>query len=274
MANGLASTSINSDPVTYAEAMDSTQHEAWKGAIEEEFTSILLNNTFTTVNSREAMQLPVKPIRSKLVFKTKHNPDGTIRYKARLVITGYEQTDFGKSYASIRKLTTIRYLISVGGKHGWNIDPLHIVTAFLHPEVDDDDIYIKLPAGWLEVLNTPMIIVRLKKALYGLKQAPQLWHNDINTFLLSLEFTQSQANRNLYLRSAGILMLLYVDDISMLYPEDSTKAALEVKARCSEKYIMTNLGPACQFLGIEIHLEENGIGISLGQKAFIPTIHK
>jgi len=155
-----------------------------------------------------------------------------------------------------------------------------VATAFLNPEVDDDDIYMTLPEGWPEGLNAPTIVVRLKKALYGLKQAPRLWHNDINTFLLSLEFTQSLADPNLYLHSDGILMLLYVDDISMLYPEDATKAAIEVKARLSEEYNITNLGPARQFLGIEIHCEENctststGTGISLGQKAFITMILK
>jgi len=151
-----------------------------------------------------------------------------------------------------------------------------VVTAFLNPEVDEDDIYMPLPEGWPEGLNTPTIIVRLKNALYGLKQAPRLWHNDIQTFLLFLEFTQSQADPNLYLRSDGISMLLCVDDISMLYPKDATDAAIEVKARLSEKYKITNLGLSRQFLGIEIHREENGTGtgISLGQKAFITTILK
>jgi hypothetical protein len=97
-----------------------------------------------------------------------------------------------------------------------------------------------------------MIVIQLKKALYSLKQSPRLWHNDINTFLLSLEFTQSLANPNLYLRSDGILILLYVDDISMLNPRVATKAGIEVKARLSEKYKITNLGQACQFLGIDI----------------------
>jgi hypothetical protein len=140
MANALASTSINSDPFTYAEAMDSPQHEHWKRAMEEECTSILLNNTFTTVNYQEARQLRVKPIGSKWVYQTKYNPDGTIRYKACLVIKGYEQTDFGETDAPVGKLTTFRYLISRVGKYGWNIDHLDVVTAFLNPEVDDDDI--------------------------------------------------------------------------------------------------------------------------------------
>jgi hypothetical protein len=44
----------------------------------------------------------------------------------------------------------------------------------------------------------------------------------------------------------------------------------------SEIYKITNLGPARQFLGIEIHCEENrtGTGISFGQNAFITTILK
>jgi len=75
--------------------------------------------------------------------------------------------------------------------------------------------------------------------------------------LLSLEFAQSQADPNIYLRSDGILMLLYVDDISILYTKDATKAAIKVQARLSEKYKITNLGPARQSLGINIHREEN-----------------
>jgi len=100
----------------------------------------------------------------------------------------------------------------------------------------------------------------------------------INTFLLSLEFKQSLADPNLYLRSDGILMLLYVDNISRLYLEDAIKAAIKVKARLLEKYKITNLGPAPQSLGIEMHREENVTGtdtaISLGQRAFITTILK
>ena len=118
--------------------------------MEEECTSTVLNNTFTTIDSREARQLRVKLIRSKWVYKTKHNPKGTIRYKSRLVVKGYEQTDFGETYAPVGKLTTFRYLISLVGKHGWNIDQLDVVTAFLNPEVNHDDINITLSEGWPE----------------------------------------------------------------------------------------------------------------------------
>jgi hypothetical protein len=159
--------------------------------MEEESTSILLNDTFSALNSREARQLQVKPIGSKWVYKTKHNPDGSSLYKARLDIKGYEQTDFGETYTHVGELTTFRYLISLIGRYGWSMDHLDMFPSFLNPEIDDDHIYMTLPEGWPEGLNAPKIIVRLRKALYGLKQAPRLWHDDINAFLLSLAFTLS-----------------------------------------------------------------------------------
>jgi hypothetical protein len=77
MAEVLASTSINSDPFTHADAMDGPEQDQRKRPMEDECTSILLNNTFTTINFRKAMQLQVKSIGSKWVYKTKHNLDHT-----------------------------------------------------------------------------------------------------------------------------------------------------------------------------------------------------
>jgi hypothetical protein len=45
------------DPFTYAEATEHSQQNHWKRALEEESTSILFNNTFSALSSREARQL-------------------------------------------------------------------------------------------------------------------------------------------------------------------------------------------------------------------------
>jgi len=116
----------------------------------------------------------------------------------------------------------------------------------------------------------PQIILRLSKALYSLKQARQLWHDNINAFLLSLGFTQSSANPNLYLRSDIHPILLYVDDMSMSCPEAATNAEIEVNTKLSAKDQITYLGPVRQFFGVEIH--RNGTRINLGPKASIITI--
>jgi len=135
MAKALGSTSINSEPFTYEQAMDTPQREDWKRAMDEECTSIMLKNTFTTINSREERQLQVKVICSKLVYTIQYNPDGTIRYEAPLVSKGFEQTDIGETYAPVGKLTTFRYLISLVGKYGWNINHLDVVAGFFNPRL-------------------------------------------------------------------------------------------------------------------------------------------
>lgn len=68
---------------------------------------------------------------------------------------------------------------------------MDITTAFLHPQIDRDDILMDLPELDLGDVSDPGIIpnntktVRPRKALYGLKQAPRKWYKEIDSFLRS-----------------------------------------------------------------------------------------
>ena len=111
----------------------------------------------------------------------------------------------------------------------------------------------------------------LRKALYGLKQAPRLWFQDINGYLLSIEFRQLAEDPNLYLQP-GILLILYVDDLLIAYDGNKGKGQ-EVKRLLQAKYKMCDLGAAKRFLGIEIERGEDG-SISIYQRTYIDTILK
>eukprot|EP00253_Pinus_taeda_P032102 PITA_32102 len=57
---------------------------------------------------------------------------------------------------------------------------------------------------------------KLKKALYGLKQAPRAWYERIDSYLMKLGFTRSEANSNLYFKledEKPLILVLYVDDL-------------------------------------------------------------
>ena len=59
-------------------------------------------------------------------------------------------------------------------------------------------------------------VCRLKKALYGLKQAPRAWYGRIDSFLMSLGFTKSKEDSNLYFKimdNEPVILLLNVDDL-------------------------------------------------------------
>jgi hypothetical protein len=97
------------DPVSYEEAMASEYAEFWKAAMQEEHHSLLENDTW---QATDRIPYAKNAIGSKWVFKTKRNPDGSKRFKARLVTKGYEQRrgqDFDETYAPVGKLTTLRY---------------------------------------------------------------------------------------------------------------------------------------------------------------------
>jgi hypothetical protein len=101
-----AEVSTDDDPQSYREAMSSPLQRQWKAAMQQEYASLLENHTFTPVEYTQS-----KPIGCKWVYKTKTNPDSTLRYKARLVIKGYEQVqgiDFEETYAPVSKMPTLR----------------------------------------------------------------------------------------------------------------------------------------------------------------------
>lgn len=68
---------------------------------------------------------------------------------------------------------------------------MDITTAFLHPQIDRDDILMDLPeldlgdVSDLGIIPNNTKTVRLRKALYGLKQAPRQWYKEIDSFLRS-----------------------------------------------------------------------------------------
>ena len=265
--------------------MASKDSDRWKQSMVEEWNSKLENKTFRafiedtdlgpTGGTNQARLTPLsppataKPISSKWVYKTKRNPDGSIRFKSRLVIRGFQQVEgvaYGETYAPVSKLTGFRMLIALAALHGWAVDHLDVVTAFLNPQLDRDNVYMTLPPGmeWLDSRFSPFGVVLLLKALYGLKQAPRLWYEEINRFLLSIGLRQSSTDPNLYI-GTGVLLLLYVDDIILAHTTPG--GGLSVKRQLLGKYKMSDLGVARRFLGLEIH--QTSAGISLCQEEYI-----
>jgi len=212
-----------------------------------------------------------EPISCKWIYRRKMNPDGTTQYKARLVIKGYEQKagiDYDETYAPVLKLATFRLLLALAAQHGWNVDHMDVVTAFLSPKIDRDNICMSLPPGieWLESTTIKAESLVLRKALYGLKQAPQLWYEDIDGFLHSIGFKQSAEDPKIYLQP-GVLLLLYIDDLLIAYKGTEGQ---RIKQLLHTNYKMSDLGPARRFIGIEIEKKEDSCCIS--QQAYIDTI--
>ena len=78
---------------------------------------------------------------------------------------------------------------------------------------------------------------------------------------------------NIYIsKTREIIILLYVDDLLLISP--SLANIRSIKAHLTENYQMTDLGPAKQFLGIELkQIQHSGIQYwMICQRRFISTI--
>ena len=102
-----------SEPLTYKAAIRSPQARQWKEGMHQEWQALVDNHTFHIVAKGNTFHTPTtdrtveEPIGCKWVYKRKINPDGSTRYKARLVIKGYEQKegiDYDETYAPVSKM--------------------------------------------------------------------------------------------------------------------------------------------------------------------------
>ena len=86
--------------------------------------------------------------------------------------------------------------MALAAKLGWKLHQMDVKTAFLNGVVEEE-VYVEQPLGF-ETHDQETHVCKLKKTLYGLKQAPRTWYGRIDSFLMSLGFTKSKADPNLY----------------------------------------------------------------------------
>ena len=94
---------------------------------------------------------------------------------------------------------------------------MDVKTAFLNGEIEEE-VYIEQPDGFV-IHEKESHVCKLMKALYGLKQAPHTWYEKINGYMMSLNFSKSVVDPNLYYHIVGdksLILVLYVMTYSSL----------------------------------------------------------
>jgi hypothetical protein len=95
------------------------------------------------------------------------------------------------------------------------------------------------------------MVCRFRRSLYGLKQAPRAWFQCFASVVTVFGFSASAHDPALFVHTSSrcLTLLLYVDDM-ILTGDDYEYIAFD-KARLSEQFLMSDLGPLRYFLGIE-----------------------
>ena len=127
---------------------------------------------------------------------------------------------------------------------------MDVKTAFLNGIIKEE-VYIEQPEGFV-VHGKESHVCKLKKGLNGLKQAPRAWYGRINGFLVSLGFTKSDADPNLYYKVVNdepLILVLYVVD---LFLTGNEKLIVWCKKKLASEFEMKDLGLMHYFLGLEV----------------------
>ena len=253
---------VNHDPDTFAEA---SGHPHWEAAMNEEYHSLLANDTWDLVPLPKGRKL----VRCKWVYRTKYGPDGKVdKHKARLVAKGFSQVegiDYTETFSPVAKMNSIRLVLSLAASLKWEVHQMDVKSAFLHGDLHEE-IYMEQPIGFIQTDSS--LVCRLKKSLYGLKQAPRAWYAKMDNFLLESGFSRCHSDNTVYTKTVGnslIILVLYVDDL-ILTGSDPILIN-HVKSSLKKKFEMTDLGHLHYFLGLQVLQSKEGISLSQSKYA-------
>ncbi|KAE8718794.1 cytochrome P450 71A9-like [Hibiscus syriacus] len=179
----------NGELECYDEAMQVEDSVKWKSSMKDEMDSLMSNQTW------KLAELPPgkKTLHNKWIYRIKEEHDGSKRYKARLVVKGFQQKesiDFNEIFSPVVKLSTIRLVLKIIAAENLHLEQLDVKTTFLYGDLEEE-IYMRQPEGFIEA-GKKNLVCRLKKSLYSLKQAPRQWYKKFDSFMGSSGFTRCQ----------------------------------------------------------------------------------
>ena len=254
------------EPYTYDEAVTSNDKNKWEQAMREELDALEKNKTWQLV----ARPTGRKVIGCKWVYKIKRTPDGAPeRYKARLCAKGFSQRegiDFNETFSPVVRYDSVRVLLALAAQNDYEISQFDIKTAFLHGELEEE-IYMDLPEGM-----SGSQVCKLNKSLYGLKQAPRCWNKKFNDFLLTFNFTQSNADKCVYVgdvNGSKVILALYVDDGLLL---SQSKKAINILLKQMQLKFDVTIGNASYYVGMQIKRDRANKSIFVNQSAYLKKV--
>ena len=131
-----------------------------------------------------------------------------------------EGIDYEETFAPVARYTSIQTIIALASALGWRLLQMDMKTTFLNDEIEEE-VYIEQPNGFV-IHGKESHVCKLKKDLYGLKQAPRAWYARIDGYLMTLGFSKSVVDANLYYKvdnGESLILIVYVDDLFLTEAE-------------------------------------------------------
>ena len=241
-------------PKTYGAALNHVRALGWKNAMAKEMHSLLANGTWDLVDlPHHKRALPNKWVFSYRSCTKLENGEDAALEKARLVARGDLQhagDDYRETYAPVVKLVSLRVLLTWAKLRQLRVEHWDIVSAFLHGEIDDVDVYMKQAEGFDDGTGR---VCHLKKALYGLCQAARQFYILMDDILQTVGYTRLSADWAIWFAPDGSYIACHVDD--MAAAGKSAQDLIRVKTEIRKRLELKDFGLLQRYLNVNV---ENG----------------
>ena len=272
MVYDVALLSDPNEPKTIQEALSGPEAEQWRKSVKEEFDNFIKRGSWKFVKREEAAKKGKKIIGCRWVFKKKHEKDGTIRYKSRIVSKGFMQVpgvDYTEKFSPIATDTTTRVVIALTlmNKHrGWVCHSIDIEAAFLEGRLGVPN-FLEFPPGALglgfitaEELATQCIL--LLGNIYGNVDAALIFYRLYAKFLVKIGFLRSITDPCcFFLRDENdnpkLLATIHVDDTMISGTPNDIE---EFKKKVRTRFVIKDMGPLTKHLGVKYDWTEDEHG--------------
>lgn len=242
-------------------------YQEFRQAAEQELDSCFIKGCFALTSAREEeVQEEILPL--MWLFSYKFDEDGYLyKHKARLVVRGDLQDDWGDTYAATLAARVFRFLIGITAAFGLNAYQYDVLNAFLNAPLDRK-LYARAPEGFAQDLGK---LLELKRALYGLKDAPLLWYKHLKKTLMKLGLRPVEGVQCLFV-SKRLIVFFYVDDIVVLVHPSHQVYHAQFEQELQKEYEIRSLGELRWFLGIRVLRDKPNRRLYLIQDSFIDKV--
>ncbi|KAK1912657.1 hypothetical protein P3342_004593 [Pyrenophora teres f. teres] len=202
------------------------------------------------------------------VFTYKFDEDGyLLKYKARLVVRGDLQEQYGDTYAATLAARLFRALMALACAFNLKAMQYDVPNAFLNANMDRT-LYVRTPDGFQDRYGPNL---RLLRALYGLKEAPRLWAVHFQESLRKLGLHPVQGFPCLWMNNR-IILFFFVDDIIILCHPDYHMDFDKLEQQLIKLYGLRQIGNIKWFLGIRVERVLSSQQLYLIQDSFIVKV--
>ena len=130
---------VTIDSPSFENALDSSNADQWKKAINNKYEQLISKNIFEEV---DILLEEKKAIGSKVVLKEKLDEQGNcLKFKACIVEQGFSQIpgiNYNEMFLSVAKFTTLQIFLTLAAMLNVEIYQVDVVRVYLEGKLDED----------------------------------------------------------------------------------------------------------------------------------------